>query len=48
MLDKVERNVTVLFLDIERYTGMSQDMPAEVLNRLVEKYFSIQRDHDNH
>jgi len=41
MLDKVERDATVLFLDIERYTGMSQEMPAEVLNRLVEKYFSI-------
>lgn len=39
--DKVERSATVLFLDIERYTRMSQEMPAEVLNRLVEKYFSV-------
>ena len=41
MLDKVERNATVLFLDIERYTRMSEEMPAEALNRLVEKYFSV-------
>ena len=41
MLGKVERNATVLVLDIERYTRMSQEMPAEVLNRLVEKYFSV-------
>lgn len=39
--DKVERNATVLFLDIERYTRMSEEMPAGTLNRLVEKYFSV-------
>lgn len=40
MFDKVERNATVLFLDIERYTRLSEDMSGEVLNHLVEKYFS--------
>ena len=40
-LDKVERDATVLFLDIERYTRMSQEMPAAVLNGLVERYFSV-------
>lgn len=41
MFDKVERNATVLFLDIERYTRMSEEMSAETLNHLVEKYFSV-------
>lgn len=40
MFDKVERNATVLFLDIERYTRLSEDISAEILNHLVEKYFS--------
>ena len=40
MLDKVERNATVLFLDIERYSRMSEEVSAETMNRLVEKYFS--------
>jgi len=40
MFDKVRRNATVLFLDIERYTRMSEEMSAETLNGIVEKYFS--------
>ncbi len=40
MLDKVERNASVLFLDIERYTRLSEEISAEILNHLVEKYFS--------
>lgn len=40
MFDKVERNATVLFLDIERYSHLSEEISAETLNRLVEKYFS--------
>lgn len=38
--EKVERNASVVFLDIEGYTRLSEDTPPEVLNRLVEKYFS--------
>ena len=40
MLSKVEQSATVLFLDIERYTRLSEEMSAEAVNRLVEKYFS--------
>ncbi len=39
-LDKVEREVTVLFLDIEQYTTLAEAMPPEALNHLVERYFS--------
>ncbi len=39
-LDKVERDATVLFLDIDHYTKISADMPPEALNRLIEKYFA--------
>lgn len=39
--EKVERDATVLFLDIERYTGLSEEIPANALNQLVEKYFSL-------
>lgn len=41
MFDKAERNATVMFLDIERYTRMSEEISAEKLNQLVEKYFSV-------
>jgi class 3 adenylate cyclase len=39
-LDKVEREVTVLFLDIEQYTMLAEAMSPEALNHLVERYFS--------
>ena len=39
-LAKRERNVTVLFLDISGYTRLSERLPPESLNALVERYFS--------
>lgn len=39
-LDKVECEVSVLFLDIEQYTTLSADMAPEALNDLIERYFS--------
>jgi class 3 adenylate cyclase len=39
-LAKRERDVTVLFLDISGYTRLSEDLPPERLNALVERYFS--------
>ena len=40
LLDKVEREATVLFLDIDHYTTMAAEMAPDVLNRLMETYFS--------
>jgi class 3 adenylate cyclase len=39
-LAKQERDVSVLFLDISGYARLSEQLPPEVLNRLVERYFS--------
>src|SRR5215813_1220716 len=39
-LAKHECDVSVLFLDITGYTRLSEQLPPEVLNRLVERYFS--------
>jgi DNA-binding response OmpR family regulator len=39
-LAKQERDVSVLFLDISGYTRLSEQLSPEVLNRLVERYFS--------
>ena len=39
-LAKHERDVSVLFLDITGYTRLCEQVPLEVLNRLVEHYFS--------
>jgi class 3 adenylate cyclase len=39
-LDKVERDATILFLDIEQYTRLAEAMPPDALNRLIERYFS--------
>jgi len=39
-LDKVERDATILFLDIEQYTKLAEAMPPEALNLLIERYFS--------
>jgi class 3 adenylate cyclase len=38
--DKVEREVTVLFLDIDHYTKISEQVTPEALNALVETYFA--------
>jgi DNA-binding response OmpR family regulator len=39
-LAKRERDVSVLFLDISGYSRLSEQLPPEVLNRLIERYFS--------
>jgi DNA-binding response OmpR family regulator len=39
-LEKRERDVSVLFLDISGYTRLSSQLPPEVLNTLIERYFS--------
>src|SRR4029453_437461 len=39
-LAKHARDVSVLFLDITGYTRLCEQLPLEVLNRLVERYFS--------
>lgn len=41
MLDKVAHEATVLFLDIDQYTRISEDVSPEALNHLIEKYFSV-------
>lgn len=40
-LAKEARDVTVLFLDIEGYSRLSEQLPRPVLNALVERYFSL-------
>ncbi len=40
-LDKKVKDVTVLFLDIEGYSRLSEELPREELNGLVERYFSL-------
>jgi len=40
LLDKVERDVTMLFLDIEHDTKIPEDTAPETLHRLIEQYFS--------
>lgn len=39
-LEKCEKDVSVLFLDIAGYTRLSEQMDARELNRLVQNYFS--------
>lgn len=39
-LEKKDQDVTVLFLDIEGYAKMSASYPQEVVNSIIEKYFS--------
>ena len=39
-LAKHTQDVSVLFLDITGYTRLCEQLPLEVLNRLVERYFS--------
>ncbi|MFO1193234.1 MAG: adenylate/guanylate cyclase domain-containing protein [Rhodoferax sp.] len=40
-LAKEARDVTVLFLDIEGYSRLSEHLPRHALNALVERYFSL-------
>jgi class 3 adenylate cyclase len=40
-LRKKTQDVTVLFLDIEGYTRLSEILPREALSALVERYFSL-------
>jgi class 3 adenylate cyclase/HAMP domain-containing protein len=39
-LEKKSKDVSVLFLDIEGYTRLSEALPRPALNALVERYFS--------
>ena len=41
ILEAKERDVTVLFLDIEGYTKITEELGAIEVNALVEKYFSV-------
>ena len=41
ILEAKERDVTVLFLDIEGYTKITEDVGAMEVNALIEKYFSV-------
>jgi class 3 adenylate cyclase len=41
ILEAKERDVTVLFLDIEAYTKITENVGATEVNALVEKYFSV-------
>jgi class 3 adenylate cyclase len=40
-LGKKAKDVTVLFLDIEGYSRLSEELPRPTLNALVERYFSL-------
>jgi class 3 adenylate cyclase len=48
-LQKREQDVSVMFVDISGYTRLSEKIAPEVLNLLVERYFSkfLDRIHDN-
>jgi DNA-binding response OmpR family regulator len=39
-LDKRERDLTVLFLDVSGYVRLAAELSAETLNALIERYFS--------
>jgi class 3 adenylate cyclase/HAMP domain-containing protein len=39
-LEKREADVSVLFLDVEGYTKLSEQLPPQRLNRLIQDYFS--------
>jgi len=39
--EKREQDVSVLFVDISGYTRLSEQLPLEALNKLVEHYFSV-------
>jgi class 3 adenylate cyclase len=40
-LQKHPRDVTVMFLDIEGYTRLSQELPRDTLSTMVERFFSL-------
>jgi DNA-binding response OmpR family regulator len=40
VLRKRERDVSVLFVDLSGYTALSEQLAAEALNALIERYFS--------
>lgn len=40
-----EQDVSILFLDISGYARLSEQLPADVVNSLVEQYFSAFLDH---
>ena len=40
-LAKREQDVSVLFVDISGYTALSERLPLDVVNRLIEQYFSV-------
>ncbi len=40
-LRKIQKDVTVLFLDIEGYTKLSEELAGEELSSLIERYFSL-------
>ena len=40
-LRKAAKDVTILFLDIEGYTRLSEQLPREKLNEVIELYFSL-------
>jgi len=39
-LDKQEKDVTILFLDLAGYTRITETLPQERVDRLIERYFS--------
>jgi len=45
LAEKHERDISVLFVDISGYTRLSEQLPLEALNKLVERYFSAFLDH---
>jgi class 3 adenylate cyclase/HAMP domain-containing protein len=49
-LEKREKDVSVLFIDIAGYTRLSEQMDPRQLNRLVQRYFSsfLEIIHDHH
>ncbi len=40
-LEKAAKDLTVMFLDIEGYTRLSEQLPRERLNEVIERYFSL-------
>jgi class 3 adenylate cyclase/HAMP domain-containing protein len=40
-LQKTTKDVTVLLLDIQGYTVLSEELPAALLNEIIENYFSM-------
>jgi adenylate cyclase len=39
-LEKQQRDISALFVDISGYTQLSEQLPVEIVNALVERYFS--------